>query len=238
LSLAAAIVVATSALAVSAASAAATRDQTSDHAALVAIERFMSAQLTGVPVAAGDADAFVTSASAQCPNVLAAIALLPPTPQNTAVMTAFAGEVGADISIAGNEAYQTPFTNLANSLAKLRWATSRNARAVQAFVAAGRQVLSQSPSAICVDADIIATSQAETMPPSTLAALARFTQTGTRMQDTTNRMLRALTAQPGAGDAALMRQINRLSNRLNTLLTGRLTAEAKKLFTGLGLPTG
>ena len=226
----------TAAFGVSAASAATTPDGRSDRTALVAYQRFVSTLLADVPAAGSDADAFVTSVSSGCPDVLAAVALLRATPNTLAVVSAFAEEAEADVLIVTNRASRVPFTALAGSLSKLRWSDARTALAVRTFLAAGRQFLWQSPSPLCADAAAIATSRAQTTPPSTLRTLATFGQLSARMDSATARLATALTRHAGAGNATRVKQIGHLSARLDAALNQQLTDETKKLLIALGVP--
>lgn len=92
-------------------------DAASDHAATLAYHRFLSA--TVAPSRRAD-DAFVSSISTSCPNVLAAVNLLPAGSFSRSAVLAFGEEMAGDLTLAAVAPWHGPFAKLAAALRRLR----------------------------------------------------------------------------------------------------------------------
>jgi hypothetical protein len=148
------------------------RDRTSEHVAVRAYQRYLSAILAALPVARQHEETFADSLATACPNVLAPLNAMPVSASNKATLMAFGEELGFDVFVASYPAFQPPLATLARALRGLRWSSHKTAVKIERALAHTRRVLAQAPSELCSDAQTVASSNGEKTPAATLNFIA------------------------------------------------------------------
>ena len=135
--------------------------------------------LTGDAFAARQGDeAFVSSVSLSCPNVLAAANLLPGSLISRAAAAALGEEVGADLDLATFAPIRRKvLAALSGKIEKLRWSASATRMAIKHSLEGQRNFWALPPSDLCSDARALAANP-EATPPGTLQFLATFGRVG------------------------------------------------------------
>jgi hypothetical protein len=208
-------------------------DAASDHAAILAYHRYLS---TSTAPSRSAADAFVSSVAGSCPNVLAAVNLLPPNVVNKGAVVAFGEEVGGDLlAAAAYPPSRGPFAKLARALSRLRWSSGQTSETITRYTTSVGRSLRLRPSDLCDDAKALAASNAQVTPPGTLNWLASFGRNGTAAQNSTKAFLAVLGRYETPADASLINANNRLVKHAESALKSLLTTEVPKLLSALGL---
>jgi hypothetical protein len=99
----------------------------SGHSALQALQRYFTTLVANVPASQQSEESYVASIRSACPNVLAAVDLIPESSVNAATAMAFGEELGLDVSLASFVPDRTPLATLTGTLSKLRWSSRRQA---------------------------------------------------------------------------------------------------------------
>jgi hypothetical protein len=134
--------------------------------------------LANVPAWQQADDAFVASTATNCPNVLAAVGLLPASSATHAADTAIGEEMDADLVVVSDVADRAPFEALSSTITRLRWSSIRTATRIRRTLEAERTYFSLPPSDLCADARVFAGANALSTPPGTLQFLATFGRLG------------------------------------------------------------
>jgi hypothetical protein len=108
-------------------------DVASDQVALRVYHRYLTGVVADIPSWLRLDDGFIASVSATCPNVLAALNLLPVSKVNMSAVIAFGEEAAADINLAALVAERPRFASLATALSKLRWSSAQTARTIRRY---------------------------------------------------------------------------------------------------------
>jgi hypothetical protein len=209
-------------------------DGASTHRALRALNRYLTGLLADAPARRQADDAFVVSITANCPNVLAAVNLLPPSSVNHGAVVAFFEEAGADLSLARNVPEdRARLAALARTMIRLRWSRTGSATKIRRSLEAQRKRFSLPPSDLCTDAHALAASNAQTTPPTTLQFLATFG----RAEKAAGLGALIDTMQPFVtpADNRLIDADNRLNDRLTAAEKALQAAEAPKIVSALGI---
>jgi hypothetical protein len=221
---------------VSAGSARATLvDNSSSAKATRAYATFLHRLVSQAPAWQTKGDAFIASVTASCPNVLAAVNMLPLTATNAGGIRAFGGEMGSDLAAASNAANQASFERLARALTRLHWSSRGTRSAITRFIAAGRVFLRLPPSDLCTDARALAASSAQTTPPGTVTWLATYTRIINAQHRGLDGFIRVLERFRTPADRRFVNGINNLAVVLTADQNSFLSAEVPKLGAALGL---
>jgi hypothetical protein len=180
-------------------------------------------------------DAFIASITANCPNVLAAVNMLPLTASNAGGIHAFGGEMGSDLAAVSNAANKASFERLVRALTRLHWSSRGTKSAITRFIAAGRAFLSFPPSDLCTDARALAANSAQTTPPGTVTWLATYTRIINAQHRGLDGFIRVLERFQTAADRRFVNGINNLTVVLTADQNSFLSAEVPKLGATLGL---
>jgi hypothetical protein len=227
--------IAAGALILPSAAIAAPVDRTSDHVALRAYQRYFSWLVSQAPAWRRDGDAFVASISGSCPNVLAAVNLLPVSSVNKGAVTSFGEEIGADLGAVANVSSRVPLGNMAKTLSGLRWSSHQTSEQIKRFLAATRKLVRLAPSDVCADARALAASNAQVTPPGTLRFLATVGRVSSAARAGGSAFETILARFQTAADRPVIDGINRLKHRLTSALRAFATAEVGKVLSALGL---
>jgi hypothetical protein len=150
------------------------RDSAADHVAISAWVHYVSAGLAALPVARTNAETFKDSIATSCMDVLAPLNLLPAASVNEGTLTALGEEIGFDVALTTEASLRAPFNSFAATLERLHWSTAMRAR-IKRDVQAERRWLSLAPSALCSDAQAVASTNAQNTPAATLHFIANTT---------------------------------------------------------------
>jgi hypothetical protein len=216
------------------AAAAAPMDARSSHLALRALHRYITGVLADAPAWRQADDAFVASTAANCPNVLAAVGLLPASSATRAADTAMGEEIGVDLAVVSNVPDRAPVAALTRTISSLRWSRVGKATRIRRSLEAQRTYFSLPPSDLCTDARAFAAANAQTTPPGTLQFLATFGRLkgAAGLDALYNTIQRFVTP----ADNRLVDANNRLLDRATAAARALEAAELPKLSSTLGLP--
>jgi hypothetical protein len=231
----AAAVVATLSISLPAAVDAAPIDTASDHVALSAYGRYLQGVLSGLPVARSADNAYVASIATACPNVLAAVNLLPPRAVNRATAIAFGEELGGDILVVGYHADRAPLATLAATLRRLRWSSPQTSATIKSFLTAQRNLFHLGPSHLCSDASALAASNFGRTPPGTLRWLARLGRLSSAEHARFATFFAVLEKFQAPDDRTQIDANNRLVGRFMAAFPVLVRSEAARLGSALGL---
>jgi hypothetical protein len=219
----------------SAPATAAPADVASAHTALHVYKGYLTAVIRGERGSVKQADTFIASIAAKCPNVLAPLNQVPPSSLNQSALTAFGVELGADIDLALFKSDRRAVRRLSAKVGRLHWSSRSRAKSIKRSLAAQRHAFALAPSDLCADAQALAASNGQSVAPGTApfnASFARAVSAG------------GLGAVTGAvkrfhspGDRATMRAVSKLAKRAKAQLIAAGEAELPKLVATLGLST-
>ncbi|HME03468.1 MAG TPA: hypothetical protein VKG38_10620 [Solirubrobacteraceae bacterium] len=213
--------------------ASATAEGTSEHAGLRAYQRFLSADAADAPARQQSDEAFVTSISTGCPNVLAGLNQLPGTSKGEiGAALAFGEEAGADLALVQSADLLVPFSTLSHTLSQLPWPHQLGAT-ISSSLRGEQRLLQLAPSNLCADAGALA-ANAQVTPSATeqfLATVERDASAGL------GRLNEALRRHRTRQDAGVIKAINALESRLTAGDEASAMTETDKLLSALGLPS-
>jgi hypothetical protein len=216
------------------AAAAAPIDAASAHRALRAVNLYLTGLLADDPASRQAEDQFVASTTANCPNVLAAVNLLPVTSVGRAAVTAFGEEIGGDLVLMGViPADRARLAALTRTTTRLRWSRMGTATKIRRSLEAQRKLFSLPPSELCADAHALADVSAQSTPPGTLEFLATYGRASAAggLVELTDTISRFLTP----ADDGLISATNRVDDRLKAAERALQVAEVTKLVSAVGL---
>jgi hypothetical protein len=208
-------------------------DHASTHAALAALVRWETGLMADAPISQQGDNRFVASVAAGCPNVLAAVNLIP-SQVNRAATFALGEEIGADLYLARFLPAERALTSsLASTIERLRWSSRATRAAIRRSMQAERRYFALSPSNLCADARALAATNAQTTPPGTLQFLAAFGRAfhGSgffALNKTINRF-------KTAADGRLIRASNSNQKLLVAARAALVASETPKVLAALGL---
>ena len=212
-----------------------TLDQRSDAAALKAYDAYLGAVAKHEAAWTRSSDGFTRAIAKQCPNVLAAVNVLPPGSVSKAAITAFGEELSFDIELAF-VAPDHPFQRtLARSLRHLRWSSAAIAKVASGWQDATQKLFSMPHSDLCADANALAASDAQQTPSGTLAWLASFGRASSAVSHGAGRFEQLITRFETRADSGTVKSINGLLNRIQHATKTRGQAAVSKLSRTLGL---
>jgi len=213
--------------------AAAPIDTASARVGLRAYQRYLGAAVAEMPASTQADDAFVSSVSTTCPNVLAAVNLLPSNSTNSGAAVALGEEAGADLLLDSNVPDRAPFATLMRSVSKLRWSKRGLAAKVEGSLVAQNRYFQLAPSDLCGDASAYASSNAQVTPPGTLTFLAEFNRVSNApgLSGLSTVLLRFETP----ADSGVVNDITRLQNKLVSGGQVLYQSASTKLVSVLGL---
>jgi hypothetical protein len=204
--------------------------------ALGALQRYYTMLLADAPLSQQGDEAFVASVSASCPNVLAAINLLPSASISRASVVAFGEELGADLVLARFvPAKRAALAVLTRTITALRWSTRGSATTIIRSLVAERRYFALPPSDLCADARALAAANAQSTSPGTLKFLSTFGRIAP--EEGLTGVIRTLRRFVTAADDRVVTAVNRASEGLVAARTALVHAEAPKLIAALGLTT-
>jgi hypothetical protein len=222
-------------LSLPAAAAAAPIDTASDHVALAAYGHYLQGALSNLPAARSADNAYVASIATACPNVLAALNLLPAQGINRAAGIAFGEELGGDLLVATYRVERAPLATLSAALTRLPWSSPQTSGTIESFLTAQRNLFHLGPSHLCADAKALAASNLRRTPRGTLRWLARFGRLLSAQQTHVGPFLRALEQFQAPDDAAQVDANNRRVGQIMAAFPALVRTEATKLESALGL---
>jgi hypothetical protein len=208
-------------------------DHASTHAALAALVRWETALMADAPISQQGDNEFVASVAAGCPNVLAALNLIP-SQVNRAAPFALGEEIAADLYLARFLPAERALTSsLASAIERLSWSSGATRVAIRRSMQAERRYFALSTSNLCADARALAATNAQTTPPGTLQFLATFGRAfgGSgffALNKTINRF-------KTAADGPLIRASNSNQKLLVAARAALVASETPKVLAGLGL---
>lgn len=209
-------------------------DETSTHAAAVVFETYLAGLLADGEVSEQGEDAFVATVGASCPDVLAAVNLLPLTSTSRAAVVAFDEEVEADLVLARSvSAKRAVFAAFATAVEKLHWSTRAIAVTVRRSVEGERAYFLLAPSDVCADARALAAVDATTTPQGTLAFLAAYGHV--EAVEGLGGLTSTLNRFSTRADDRLIKAANRNQSRIDEERNSLVKAEYAKLLSELGL---
>lgn len=208
-------------------------DAASSRVVLGALQRYLTGLLADAPASREGDDAFVASTAASCPNVLAAVNLLPSASVSSAAATALGEEVGADLALVSFVPVErTLLAALTNTIGRLRWSMSGSATTVRRSLDAERTYLELPPSDLCADADAFAAANAQTTPPETLQFLATLGRA--RSAAGLAGLLKTIDRFKTAADRRLITAVKSADKRVIAAGKALVAVEAPKLLSTLG----
>lgn len=210
-------------------------DNSSDAKATRAYAAFLHRLVSQAPAWQTKGDAFIASITANCPNVLAAVNMLPLTASNAGGIRAFGGEMGSDLAAVSNAANRAGFERLVRALTRLHWSSRSTRSSIARFIAAGRIFLSLPPSDLCTDARALAANSAQATPPGTATWLATYTRIIDAQHRGLDGFIRVLERFQTPADRPFVNGINNLAVVITADQNSFLSAEVPKLGASLGL---
>ena len=211
------------------------RDKATEAKALRALDTYLSYQASEATAWGTSADAYITSITSGCPNVLAAVNLLPSSQLDPGAMTAFVEESGGDLGHAANQPDLANFERLARTLERLHWSKRSTRSTVARFLTATRNFTHLPQSDLCGDARALAADNAMTTPPGTLLWVAQFSRAKAASDRGISRFLNAITRLDTPAVLPLLIRTEQLASKVDNELQTFANAELPKLLTTLGL---
>jgi hypothetical protein len=209
-------------------------DQASAHAALAAVVRWQTGLIADAPISQQGDDEFVASVATECPNVLAAVNLLPSARVSRAATFALGEEIGADLYLARFlPAERAVTSSLAFTVEGLPWSSGATRAAMRTSMQAERSYFALSTSNLCADARALAATNAEATPPGTLQFLAAFGRalTGSGLLALNKTVNRFKTS----ADGPLIRADNSNNKLLEAARAALVASETPKILSALGV---
>ena len=133
-------------------------DVASDHTLIRAYQTFLTGVLSDVPKWRNADNAYISKISASCPNVLAAVNILPSNQVNHAAVFAFGEEVGGDLLVSQGTPMLHRLARLQTSISTLHWSNRKARTGVSGYFSAEKTLYSLAPSDLCADATAFAAS--------------------------------------------------------------------------------
>lgn len=231
----AAAVLATLSISLPAAADAAPIDTASDHVALSAYGRYLQGVLSGLPAARSADNAYIASIATACPNVLAAVNLLPARAVNRATAIALGEELAGDLVVGAYHAARAPLVAFSATLTRLPWSNPQTSATIKSFLSAQRKLFHLGPSHLCSDAKALAASNARRTPPATLRWLARFGRLSSAENARSGPFLAVLQRFQAPDDGSQIDANNRLVGSFMAAFPALIRNETTKLASALGL---
>lgn len=190
--------------------------------------------MADAPISQQGDEQFVAAVAAACPNVLAAVNLLPSSQVNHAASVALGEEIAADLYVARFlPAERAVTSSFASTVERLPWSSRATRAAIRRAMQAQRRYFALAPSNLCADARTLAASNAQSTPPGTLQFLAVFGRDFAAVQDSA--LDTAINRFKTARDASLIRAANRNAPLLIAERKALVTSEGPKVLSVLGL---
>lgn len=215
--------------------AAAPVDTASDHVLIHAFGTYLTGVLTDVPNWRTADNAYISHISASCPNVLAAVNLLPSKQFNPAAAVAIGEEAGGDLLVIEGRLILHRLARLDKSTSPLHWSNRQASSAVQRYLRATKALYSLAPSDLCADATAFAASNAKTTPAGTLRWLATFGTLGADNQRASGAFGEVLAKYHSSRDTGTLKHVLKLLLRMESADANVVTHEGRKLLAALGL---
>jgi hypothetical protein len=170
-------------------------DVASDHVLIRAYETFLTGVLSDVPSWRNADNGYISGISVSCPNVLAAVNILPANQVNQGAAVALGEEIGGDLLVSQGTSRLHRMARPQASISTLHWSNRKARNTVNGYASAWSAFNSLAPSDLCADATAFAASNAQTTPPGTLQWLATFGALATRNQSASGAFSRPLSAE-------------------------------------------
>ena len=211
-----------------------------DRAALNAYATYLQSLVAGKSSGVDAEQIFSSDTAATCYKALAPIATSPSVPTGTSTaLTNIGDEMGADARLQFLTTVTTPMSELATTLATLRWGTSGPAVTVRRFLSANQTLMALQPSNLCGDANNVASQAGEqnvSTPQATLTFLNAY-QTDSSVANTRlTAFVKLLDNYATVSDKPIAAKIDLLAARVNQISTATITAGTRSLFHALGVP--
>ncbi|HUA03412.1 MAG TPA: hypothetical protein VMB27_05875 [Solirubrobacteraceae bacterium] len=213
--------------------AAASVDQRSDHAALTAYRSYLHGISARIPAVREAESAYVSSISNSCAGALNPLNHASVKSVNQTALFDFGEELGGGAFIVAYGPAHAPFASFAATLERLHWSSPRIARAVNRYVSAQNTLFALVPSDVCTDAQALAASGAQTIPPGTAQWVAEFAHDTTAQETASQGFAKVLEGFETPADAAVVSSDNRLLRSLTGKLKGISTSGATTLLNTL-----
>jgi hypothetical protein len=214
--------------------AAAPVDKASAHAAVAALVSWQTGLMADAPISRQGDEQFVASVAAGCPDVLAAVNLLPSSGVNRAAPFALGEEIAADLFLARFlPAERSVTASFASTVERLPWSSSVTRAEIRREMQAQRRYFALAPSNLCADARALAASNTRTTPAATLRFLAAFGRDFAGVQ--ASPLNAAINRYKTPPDASLIRAANRNGPLLVAARKALVISEAPKVLSILGL---
>jgi len=213
--------------------AAAGVDQRSDHAALTAYRGYLHGIGARIPAVRQAESAYVSSISNSCAGALDPLNHASVSSVNQTALFDFGEELGGGAFIVAYSPAHASFATFAATLARLHWSSPRTASAVNRYVAAQDRLFALMPSDVCTDAQALAASGAETIPPGTAQWVAQFRRDAAAQETASQAFAKVLEGFETPADEALVASDNRLLRSLSGTLKRVSTSGATKILNTL-----
>jgi len=210
-------------------------DQRSDRAALTAYHRYLEDVTARVPAVRKAESAYVSSISQRCAGALAPLKNASTSSVNETALFDFGEELGGSAFVV---AYSTPrdqFAKMAVTLGKLHWSSPRTAKTVKCYLTAQDRLFALAPSDVCTDAQALAASHAETVPPGATQWIAKFRGAAVAQQSAAQAFGKVLDEFQIPADKSLVASDSGLLRSLSGSLKAVAKSGATKIVHALGL---
>jgi hypothetical protein len=210
-------------------------DQRSDRAALTAYRTYLEGVGSRFPAVRKAESAYVSSISNGCSGQLAALSDLSEASINQTALFDFGEELGGSAFIV---AYGTPrgeFARMAMTLEKLRWSSPRTGKTVKRYVRTQERLLALAPGDVCTDAQALAASRVQTVPPGTRQWVAKFLGAAGAQQSAAEAFGKVLDQFETPSDKSLVTSDNGLLRSLTGKLKGVADSGGTRIVRVLGL---
>lgn len=211
-----------------------TVDTTSDLAALTAYKTYLLALVTGATEARTTEQLFVSNAASTCQGALTPITAMPRASVSGAALTALGQEIGSDLWLSFTSTASQPFTQLATTLAGLRWTHRTTWEAVAAFVKSEHAVLSMPPSNLCKDALLLA-SKPLAEPVTAKSFLLHYQTARATLKARLATFLSVLERFQTPTEAKLVGSIDKLASQFDSISLSAQNSSASVLLGDLGI---
>jgi len=207
----------------------------SDEAALHAYRSYLENLVSIGPAWRRTDNAYVTSISGQCRNVLKALKHARQGTFSAAAVLRFGIEAGGDLDAVGYSLAQPALTNLASTLDPLHWSSAATGGSIRGFVTAESNLIHLPPSNLCADARALAATHGRSAGSGTRQWVKEFAHRVSVAGQHGSKFLTILGHFATPADHATITSIEHLLSRFDTSVANRAGADGKKLLAVLGL---
>jgi hypothetical protein len=226
--------------AASASVASAATNKRADRVALNAYATYLQALADAKSSGLVAEQLFSSETAGTCYRALGPIATSQSVPAGTSTaLTGIGDEIGADAGLEFLTSAATPISQLATTLAPLRWGTPGPATTVRRFLAADEALIAVEPSNLCGDALSVAsqdTAEQVSVPSATQTFLGTYAADSSAANFRLTAFVKLLDSYVISSDRAVATKIDFLAVKVNNVRTAVIAAGTKSLFHALGIP--